>query len=608
MTYDIQADFDQLLEGNVPICLDMETAMAPLSFMGRKHVRLLQLLSDNGEVYYDLQTFTDADWVKLHYRLAHPDLTIVGQNLFFDYRCLLGCGIRLHGRLHDTMIQSALLNNGLPNTSNSLEAIALRILGLHLNKELQKQDWMAAELDTDSIAYAMGDVRATYAAWQEMRGMIKHAGLQEVYDLECSLIPAVVEMEHTGMLVDQEQANTALSQLAEKIESSRSSFLAALDSSLQEAKGEGLPRDLDGSFNLRPKNVGRGNAKLLAGFNLNSPAQVLSHLNAIGIDPRDPKTGKSTTDKKVLRPLADDPVVYSLLEYKRAEKRRSMVQSWLDKNIEGDGRIHARFAPLTTGTGRFSCSAPNLQQVPRESYIRDCFVAPEGYELVVMDVKNMEMGVACCDRIADEFLMQKALRNGTDLHTLTAHLIFGVALDQVDKDQRQRAKSCNFGLLYGSGAQGLKDYFASFGNAISLEEATRFRKAWLDAYPAMAAWHQWAKTEVDRRGEVRMVDGRRRWLVGDMARPTVLLNNVVQGTAASIVKRTMVRVKDQLPEQCRLIAQVHDELICEVPEGLGEEVLDMMKTQLFEAGRQVIGSSVDMIGEGSVAKSWGQAK
>lgn len=262
----------------------------------------------------------------------------------------------------------------------------------------------------------------------------------------------------------------------------------------------------------------------------------------------------------------------------------------------------------TYGFLNHNCSSPNLQQVPRESYIRDCFVAPEGYELVVMDVKNMEMGVACCDRIADEFLMQKALRNGTDLHTLTAHLIFGVALDQVDKDQRQRAKSCNFGLLYGSGAQGLKDYFASFGNAISLEEATRFRKAWLDAYPAMAAWHQWAKTEVDRRGEVRMVDGRRRWLVGDMARPTVLLNNVVQGTAASIVKRTMVRVKDQLPEQCRLIAQVHDELICEVPEGLGEEVLDMMKTQLFEAGRQVIGSSVDMIGEGSVAKSWGQAK
>ncbi|MGA1695114.1 MAG: DNA polymerase, partial [Burkholderiaceae bacterium] len=368
-----------------------------------------------------------------------------------------------------------------------------------------------------------------------------------------------------------------------------------------------LPRNPDGSYNLRPKATGRGAEKLPAGFNVNSTQQVLKYLNQIGLDPRDPKTGKPTTDKKVLRPLADNPVVYALLAYKRAEKRRSMIQSWLDKNIEGDGRIHARFAPLQTGTGRFSCSAPNLQQVPRETYIRDCFVAADGFELVVMDVKNMEMGVACSEPIANETLMQQALREGVDLHTLTAHLIFNVSLEEVGKDERQRAKSCNFGLLYGSGAPGLKDYFASFGNAITYDEAVAFREAWLKAYPAMASWHGWAKNQVGR-GEVRMIDGRRRWLVGDMARPTVLLNNIVQGTAASIVKQTMVGVWPRLPEKARLIAQVHDELIVEAPEGTGEEVLELMKHQLHLAGRQIIGDSVDMIGEGSVAKSWGQAK
>jgi len=368
-----------------------------------------------------------------------------------------------------------------------------------------------------------------------------------------------------------------------------------------------LPRNPDGTYNLRPKATGRGKDKLEAGFNINSTQQVLKYLNAIGINPVDPKTNKPTTDKKVLRPLADDPVIYALLAYKRAEKRRSMIQSWLDKNIAADGRIHARFAPLQTGTGRFSCSSPNLQQVPRETYIRDCFVAGEGFELAVVDVKNMEMGVGCCEPIANEKLMQQALRDGVDLHTLTAHLIFNVPIDEVERDQRQRAKSCNFGLLFGSSAIGLKDYFASFGTSITLDEAVQFREAWIKAYPAMAAWHAWAKQEV-LKGEVRMVDGRRRWLVGDMARPTVLLNNIVQGTAASIVKQTMVNVWPRLPEKARLIAQVHDELIVETPEGTGEEVVELIKNQLLLAGRLIIGESVDMLGDGSVAKSWGHAK
>lgn len=368
-----------------------------------------------------------------------------------------------------------------------------------------------------------------------------------------------------------------------------------------------LPRNPDGSYNLRPKATGRGADKLPAGFNINSTQQVLAYLQQIGLDPRDPKTGKPTTDKKVLRPMADNPVVYALLAYKRAEKRRSMVQSWLDKNIEADGRIHARFAPLQTGTGRFSCSSPNLQQVPRETYIRDCFVADEGNELVVMDVKNMEMGVACSEPIANEPLMQQALRDGVDLHTLTASLIFNVSLDEVGKEERQKAKSTNFSALYGSSAQGIRDYFTSFGNAITYDEAVEFRDAWLKAYPAMASWHSWAKNEVAK-GEVRMVDGRRRWLIGDMARHTVLLNNITQGTAASIVKQTMVSVWPRLPEKAKIIAQIHDELIVETPEGTGEEVLELMKQQLHLAGRQIIGDSVDMIGEGSVAKSWGQAK
>ena len=589
------------------ICLDMETAMAPLSFKGRRHVRLLQLLSDEGELWYDLATFTEAAWWDLKLLMEDPTITWVGQNIAYDYRCLLGCGITLRGRLEDTMIQSALINNGLPNVSNSLEAIALRVLKTPLDKTLQKQDWMTAELNEADLAYAMGDVRVTWQAWREQQAEIKNAGLQRVYDLECALIPAVVEMEHTGMLVDQQQALTAIAQLEEEIGASKGEFLELLDAELKTIRGEGLPRDEDGSYNLRAKKEPKRDGGRPAGFNINSPTQVLGYLQAIGLNPVDPKTGKLTTDKKTLRPMADQAVIFSLLAYKRAEKRRSMIQTILDKHIQEDGRIHPRFAPLQTGTGRFSSSNPNAQQFPREAFIRDIITAADGHELVVMDVKNMEMGVACSEPIANEITMQTALRDGTDLHTLTAHLMFNVPIEEVDKESRQRAKSTNFSALYGSSAQGIRDYFASFGNSITLEEATEFRTAWLNAYPGMAKWHSWAKREVDK-GEVRMVDGRRRWLVNDMARPTVLLNNIVQGTAASIVKQAMVNIWPRLPKGARLVAQVHDELIVEAPQGAGEEVLDLMQRQLLLAGRLIIGDSVDMVGEGSVAKSWGQAK
>lgn len=589
------------------ICLDMETAMAPLSFKGKRHVRLLQLLSDEGELWYDLATFTEAAWWDLKLLMEDPTITWVGQNIAYDYRCLLGCGITLRGRLEDTMIQSALLNNGLPNVSNSLEAIALRVLKTPLDKTLQKQDWMTAELNEADLAYAMGDVRITWQAWREQQAEIKNAGLQRVYDLECALIPAVVEMEHTGMLVDQQQALTAIAQLEQEIGASRGEFLEVLDSELKDRHGDGLLREPDGSYNLRAKKEPKRDGGRPAGFNVNAPQQVLAKLRLLGIEPIHPKTGKPSTDKQALKPFGDVPVVANLSAYKRAEKRRSMVQSWLDKNIEEDGRIHARFAPLNTGTGRFSCSSPNLQQVPRESYIRDVFIAGPGNELVAFDVNAMELRVASCVPIANECLMQQAFRDGLDLHTLTGHLMFGIPMEEVSKEQRQRSKSCNFSLLFGSGPQGLKDYFAASGITISFDEATEFRRAWLAAYPAMAEWHRKAKWECEK-GEVRMVDGRRRWLVGEQAKPTVWLNNLVQGTAASIVKQTMIGVWPRLPKGARFVAQVHDELIVEAPEGAGEEVLDLMQRQLLLAGRLIIGDSVDMVGEGSVAKSWGQAK
>ena len=215
------------------ICCDTETALAPLSFQGRQHVRLIQFYSEQGEHWYDLKTFSDAQWDELKVVMGDPTITWIFQNALFDYRALLGCGIRIQGRIEDTLIQSALLNNGLANVGNSLEEIAMRVLKVKLNKSLQAQDWMNAELNEDDMAYAMNDVRVTYKCWEAMRADIKNARLQKVYDLECSLVPAVVEMERTGMKVDVDQALKAIAQLEAEIEESRGQFLDLLDAQLR---------------------------------------------------------------------------------------------------------------------------------------------------------------------------------------------------------------------------------------------------------------------------------------------------------------------------------------------------------------------------------------
>lgn len=215
------------------ICCDTETALAPLSFQGRNYVRLIQFFSEQGECWYDLKTFTDADWLELKVVMEDPSITWIFQNALFDYRVLLGCGIRLQGPIEDTLIQSALLNNGLVNTSNSLEAIAQRVLKVQLDKTLQDQDWMNAELNDADMEYAMGDVRITYRCWEEQRCLIKTHGLQRVYDLERALIPPVVEMEHTGMLVSVERAKAAIAQLEGEIEASLGEFLDLLDAQLR---------------------------------------------------------------------------------------------------------------------------------------------------------------------------------------------------------------------------------------------------------------------------------------------------------------------------------------------------------------------------------------
>lgn len=589
-------------------CLDTETAMAPQCFQPRQ-ARLIQFHNDTTSLYFDLLAFGDDEWAELGAFLEDPVLEIYGQNLLFDYRVLYANGIRLRGTLFDTMVASNLIHNGRAKMSHSLAEIARRELGKVVDKSLQAgggaTSWMEGELTEARIAYAMGDVITTWECAHVLHEQIEAQGLSDVYALECALIPAVAQMEHHGMYLDPDAISETVEHYSCESQMAKLCFLETLDGRLQDAGAPALPKDDDGTFNTRTKDSGsiRLGTKRFAGFNLNSSSQVLAYWKFLGIEPVD-DAKKPTTDRKVLARFQSDELVRMFLHYKRVEKRKGMAQK-LTEHCDDDGRIRARFMPLATGTGRFSSSSPNLQQVPRDPQFRCAFRAPEGRRLVQADYAAMELRVAAA--IANERAMIDAFNAGADIHTRTAALMFNLTEAEIKerKELRQQAKAVNFGALYGSSARGVQQYFATLGMFISEKQARELLQLWHAAYPAFGKWHQLCQAKAMKGDPVRTIIGRRRLLFGDENRLTVQANNVVQGTSADITKAALIAIHRALPAKAFLVATVHDEILVECEEAHAEGIAEMVIREMEEAAVPMLGKGIRIKAEGGVLTSWG---
>jgi DNA polymerase-1 len=600
MSTQIAAELRQL---GTSFALDTETALAPLCFEPGQW-RLLQLHSETASLWYDVPTLSSADFEVLKQFLERRDLEITAQYLAFDYRVLLANNITLQGRFFDTLIASTLLHNGRPKMSHSLESIAKRELGAVLDKTLQAQDWMNAELTPQDLQYAMEDVRITWELAGILHEQIAAQNLVAVYNLECALVPAVVQMEHTGIFLDPDTIAGTVDYYKSEAFSSKEIFLETLDGRLESEGLPRLPREEDGSFNTRATATGsvRLGTKKLPGFNINSSQQLLQWFKYLGIEPID-DAGKPSTDKKVLARFMSDELVRMLLHYKRVEKRLGMAQK-LVEHCGSDGRIHARFMPLATGTGRFASSSPNLQNVPRDPDFRCAFKAstPER-RLVQADYSGMELRVAAA--IAGERRMIYAFNAGADIHTRTAALMYGKDEASVSKEDRRTAKALNFGALYGSSAKGVQAYCATLGLFISTKEAGELLRKWHDAYPAFGKWHDYCSAMAMRGEPVRTRIGRRRLLFGEDNRLTTQANNVVQGTSADIMKAALIEIHRQLPPEAYLVATCHDEVIAECREEDGEALLEIVLREMEQAAIPILGDGIRIVAEGGVLTSWG---
>ena len=588
------------IETAASVCFDTETLQLQPE---RGKLRLLQLGSGarNTVVVIDCFNLDKSEWVKLRRFFGSPVRYWLAHNAVFDLGWLQENDIYPHGWVRCSMLASRLIENGKAFSKHGLANVVKRYLGTELSKEQQRSDW-SGDLSDEQLDYAANDVVALMQLDEILDRKVNRHGLREAYGLECRALPAMAQMWRTGLPWNADNLQQRKEDYQVDIKALEKDFILQLDHALPEDKK--LPRDEDGSFNLRAKDEGklRDNTKRYKGFNLNSPKQLLEKLgDLLGETPKD-ANGKPSASRQALRAYAaDHEVIQIYLEWKRADKRRQMINS-IQEKMDGDGFVRASYMQLGAESGRMSCIKPNNQQIPRDPQFRGCVEAPEGYLLVDADFGQMELRLAAA--IAGDERMISAFQRGEDLHTVTAETI-GCS--------RQIAKSANFGLLYGSGAKGLRNYAGGSGITMTVERAAEIRKDWLSAFSGIAEWQQEMakeseKTEGDKWANTRIpVSGMRRYLQGDMNRLTVRCNTPIQGAGAAILKCALGKlwplVHKAGEETVRIAAAVHDEILLLVREDAAEEWAACLKQVMEEAEAKWLGD-IPALAEVSIGKTW----
>ena len=575
-------------------------------------LRLLQLAAlDRMPVVIDCWDLEEHHWQDLEdffsikrYWLAH--------NAVFDLGWLQEHELYPEGDVLCTMLASRILTNGLPNLKHGLQHVVKRYLKLEISKEEQKSDW-SGDLTLSQLDYAAYDVELLTQLDGPINQRLAEGNLHKAWFLECEALPTMAQLWRTGMPFQRDELEQLHQDLAADNERLGEAFIDTLDEALPE--GKKLPRDPDGTFNLRSKPEGsvREGTKKQAGFNLNSPKQLLDVFTTlIGAVPVD-NTGKPSASRAALREyVGDHRVVAEYLAWKRVEKRRQMVEALL-KHLGSTGFIKASYMQLGADTGRMSCIGPNLQQIPRDSRFRACVKAPAGWKLVVADYAQMELRLAAAE--AEDPLMIRAFQDGLDLHTVTAMQIYGVSEDEVTKEMRQISKSANFGLLYGSGARGLRNYAAGMGVQMDLAEAGEIRAKFHAVYTGISRWQRENAAQANRHRSDAAIrirnSGLRRILPGDYNSLTVRSNTPIQGAGAAVLKRTLGKLwpllKADGEEVVRIAGVVHDEVILLVREEHADIWCHQLAAVMQDAEAEWLGP-VPPLAEAKAADSWVDAK
>lgn len=495
-------------------------------------------------------------------------------------------GILLCGTLFDPYLAAQLLTT--PQGPNDYQLAALALFFLQHQLTVLPEEGIPDHINREDALVLQAQATAILLPLRAV--MVKQLvenQLVDVAKIEFDCVYGVVDMELTGMYLNQQVFQTLGEQLhteAARLEKELAPLLSAEKSQM----------------NLL------GETETTA-VNLDSPEQLRVALSRRGIDLPD-------TSRHTLNQLAVTyPEVAQLLKYRKVAKQLNTFIDALPNYIHPvTGRIHSHYQQMGAGSGRFSCSSPNIQGTPREEAFRNCFQAAPGHVLVIADYSQIELRVAA--EVAQDARMIKAYREGEDLHRLTASLVTGLPIELIDKKQRQAAKAINFGLVYAMGAKGLQTYARdTYGADMTLEQAEQFRQRFFIAYRGIYRWHQKVRlqNEADRKAgipaETRTLSGRR-YIWSTVAGLAGLYNMPVQGTAADIAKKAICLIyQENVNPNWHLIGFVHDEILMEVPQADGAAAKYFLKTQMERAGKFIL-KTVPVAAEANIGNSWADAK
>ena len=573
----------EILSTQAAIGLDTETTdLDPYT----SRLRLIQLAAPDAVRIIDLDAFANGNlrhneaFASLRQLLGAPRPIKIAHNAKFDAKFIkhnLGTEI---GGLFDTLLASQLVGAGDIEERHGLEIVASRYLNEQIDKSERLSNWNF-ELSEAQLEYAARDAAILLPLREKLIERLRSQSLVKCAQLEFECVMPVVDIELAGFYMHKDRWLEQLS----IVEKRREELAEELQQVLAEESSQG-------SLFGGPQRDD---------INLDSHQQLTQALNRLGIPVPD-----STRNWK-LQPLAVEyPIIGTLLEYRTVQKAlTSYGLNMIELINPATGRLHADFRQIGAPTGRFSCTNPNIQQVPHSIEYRRCFSGhPEGKKLIIADYSQIELRILA--EFSNDAGFLQAFNSGADLHRVTAAQVFNVSLDQVSKEQRDFAKRLNFGVVYGIGAQRF-----SLMTGLSVPEAENVLRKYFATYRGLDSYLREAANRAVRDREARTGSGRLvRFRYDEQDRQQISMtqrngkNTPIQGTSADILKRALRLLKDDLRDtSAKIVNIIHDEIVVEADAGEADEIAARVERGMIMAGEEYL-QTVPVKVETEIADEW----
>ena len=512
---------------------------------------------------------------------------VIGQNLKYDLQVLRNHQINIKRFHADTMLMSYSINSTA--SRHNLDALAEYYLNI---KTIKFEDVMGKGKNKlknfsevpikEATNYAAEDADITLQLYKTFETKIDDKTKKMLQEIEYPMIFVLMEMEATGALIDIKHLNSLSNNFGSKL------------------------------INLVQK-IHKHSGVV---FNIDSPKQLSEVLfDKMGIEAKGLKktsSGYYSTSESVLQKLADEnEIIKDILEYRTLAKLKSTYTDKLSEICDLGSRVHTSYHQAVTSTGRLSSSDPNLQNIPIRTkdgiVIREAFIAPQGKKLLAIDYSQIELRLMA--HYSNDEIMVKSFNNNEDIHKRTASEIFGVDIQNVDDDMRRKAKTINFGLLYGMSAFGLSNQLS-----VTRAEADIFLESYFDRYSGVSAFMKNIVEDAKGKKYVETLHGRKihvpniessNYLMRQ-ASERAAINGPLQGSAADIIKIAMIKIAEWIEgndQEIKMILQVHDELIFEVPDSYGEENIEPI-IKLMEQSTEI---NVPLKAEYGFGSNWREA-